>query len=117
MILFLLACNGFSICTKSSDADATVYTYDQNGSTLGIESLRWDTLDDGGDASCESSSSGGTCSTWLIEGAPNDEITFTATLNGSTASTTAEFEFDEECPPNVDSLDLNFNFNGSDTGG
>lgn len=114
LLLLLAGCDGFSFCTQTSTTEATVYTYDAQGYTLGLDSLRWDTLDEGGEAICDSTSGDGSCSTWIVEDPPEGEISFTGTRNGVESVATAEFSFSDDCPPEVETLDVEFRF-GDDT--
>ena len=117
-LALLTGCNGFSVCAATTKSDGVVYTEDKDGSDLGLDSLRWDTLEDGDYAECTEGTDTGDdgCSSWAVHGAPDGEVTFTATLGQVSDQVTASFEMTDDCPAVVSDLTIRFSFNGSDTG-
>lgn len=118
LLLLLAGCNGFSVCAATTKSDGLVFTEDKDGNDLGLDSLRWDTLDDGDYAECtEGADTGGDgCSSWSVHGAPDGEVTFTATLGSVSDQVSASFEMTDDCPAVVSDLTIKFAFDGMDTG-
>lgn len=117
-LVLLTGCNGFSVCASTAKSDGLVYTEDKDGSDLGLDSLRWDTLDDGDYAECTEGTDTGDdgCSSWSVHGVPDGDVTFTATLGQASDQVTAAFELTDDCPAVASDLTIRFNFSGTDTG-
>lgn len=119
LLMLLAACNGFSICAAQSTIEANVYTEDKDGITLGVETLRWDTYTEGGEATCSDTTdtgAQGSCSSWIVEDPAEGDLTFTATRGHQTATVTNSFELSDDCPATASDLTLLFDFDGGDTG-